>query len=117
MPSQPSTDIQLPGDQAFWLTNGVAAAEVLETETLFDVNIVDTNIREDIEISVRGEKQKVKHSLYFIQYVLARVMDEDEDVPVPPRHVFRPRPQVPGLVTPNGPGPMPGLPGGPPLRG
>jgi hypothetical protein len=114
LPTIPSTDIQVPGDQKFWLTNGVVGAEIRTDEVLFDVNIADTQVREEIEISVRGKKQAVMHSLYFFQYVIGRVMDnDDEDQPVNPHHVFRLRPAS-NLITPNGPGPLPGLPGGQP---
>jgi hypothetical protein len=116
LPAVPATEIQLPGPSAapFWLTNGVIGAELLEDEVLFDINMNDVGIREEIEVTVRGEKQKVMHSLYFFQLVVGRITDSD--VPANPKHVFRPQ-RPSGLALPGSAanGPMPGLPGGPPL--
>lgn len=114
LPCYASTDIKIPGapaGQGFFLTNGVVGTDMLEDEVLFDVNINDVGIREDIEIMLRGEKQVVKHSLYFFQFVIGRVTDEE--APKPVSHTFRP--PSGRIVTPNGPGPLPGLPGGGPL--
>lgn len=114
VPTYAEDKIKLPSNDPFWLTNGVVGAQILEDETLFDVNINDMGIREPIEATVRGKKEAVMHSLYFFQFVVGRVMDGD--VPHGPHKIFRPRPQS-NIITPNGPGPG-GLPGlGGPLRG
>jgi hypothetical protein len=119
LPCRQDTHIRLPGQQeGFWLTNGVVGAKLLEDEVLFDININDVGIREDIEISIAGQKQRVKHSLYFFQLVIGRVLPADEweeDKPKNPEHTFRPRPQIPIA---NGPLPSGGRPGmGGPMRG
>lgn len=116
VPAYKDDKIKVPSGDPFWLTNGVIGAHILEDETLFDVNINDVGVREEIEVSVRGKKEKVMHSLYFFQLLVGRVIDGD--APHGPHHVFRPRPAS-NLVTPghNGmpPGGMPGM--GGPLRG
>ena len=119
LPCAGAKTITMPGPNPppFWLTNGAAGVEMLEDEVLFDVNISDMRIREEIEVQVAGEKRKVMHSLYFFQFVIGRIMPDGEQVRPNPEHIFRPQ-RPSGLVTPGaggGNGPMPGLPGGPPL--
>lgn len=121
IPCYADDKIKMPGtDNQFWLANGVVAAQILEDETLFDVNRDDTGIREEIEISVRGQKQTVMHSLYFFQFIVGRVIDGEPQRG--PHHVFKLRPAS-HILTPNGPPnvggkPPGGLPGlGGPLRG
>jgi len=114
IPAFQSAEISIPGGDPFWLTNGTAGIEMLEDEVLFDVNINDVGVRREIEVTARGKKETVMHSLYFFQFVVGRIMPQGEEVPPNPHFVFRPQ-RPSGLVTPNGPGPMPGLPGGPPL--
>lgn len=114
IPATPSTDFKAPNGSEFFLTNGVVGVEMLDDEVLFDTNVSDVGIREEIEINVRGKKEMVMHSLYFFQFIIGRIMPQGDQVSANPRHTFRPQ-RPSGLVTPNGSGQMPGLPGGPPL--
>jgi len=107
LPAAPSPHIK--AGNPFFLTNGIVGAEMREDEFFVDQNISDVGIRQEIEVTVRGQKEKVMHSLYFFQFVFGTVTDED-DVPRGPAEVFRPS----NLAISNGmpPGGLPGL-GGP----
>jgi hypothetical protein len=109
VPSVASPHVKAPA-APFWLANGIVGAEMREDEFYIDLNINDAGIRQEIEVTVRGSKEKIMHSLYFFQFVFGTVTDED-DVPKGPMEAFRPS----SLALSNGmpPGGIPGMGGGP----
>lgn len=87
VPATPSPHIK--AGEPFYLTNGIVGAEMREDEFYVDMNLTDVGIRKEIEVTVRGNREKVMHSLYFFQFIFGTVSDGD-DVPQGPAEIFRP---------------------------